>query len=126
MAELAPRPCTWPGCGELVAAGGACPLHRQAQERRRGKTAERGYDGDHRRLRAAVLGEFPVCQLRIVCDGAVATDLDHIIPIERRPDLRLERSNVQSSCGPCNVAKAHRKARKSAVLGGESRVFVSV
>lgn len=126
MPSVAPRPCSWPGCGRLVSGGGACPQHAKLQDRRRGKTAERGYDAAHRRLREAVLAEFPVCQVQLVCCGAMATDLDHIIPIEQRPDLRLVRSNVRSSCKACNVARAHQNARKTADAEQKSAVFVAV
>jgi len=108
MPNLALHPCLGM-CGRLLPSGTPyCAVCGRTKELRRGKTAERGYDSAHRRLRLAVLAEFPICQLRLVCQGTVATDLDHIIPISRRPDLRLVRSNVQSSCQPCNVAKRDR------------------
>lgn len=98
----------------------------RAREQWRGKTKDRGYDAAHRRLREAVLAEQPYCQLRIVCRGAMATDLDHIIPISERPDLRLERSNVQSSCGPCNTAKRNGIVRKVEDSSAKPSVFVSL
>lgn len=99
------KPCATPGCPELVAVG-RCAKCAPGFERSRGTTAERGYDSAHERLRAQVLREEPFCQIRTHCQGAVATEMDHVIPIRLAPELRLERSNVQSACKPCNAAKA--------------------
>ena len=48
------HPCPLLGCRELT-AGGPCDANRRTLQRehdaRRGTTAERGYDRDHRRLR---------------------------------------------------------------------------
>src|SRR5229473_3064400 len=48
------RPCSIPGCPELT-EGGPCESHRRARQLehdvRRGTSAGRGYDADHRRLR---------------------------------------------------------------------------
>lgn len=126
MPSIAPRPCTWPGCGRLVPGGGPCEEHRRAQDRRRGKTAERGYDAAWRRAREAKLATDPICEIRTHCLGAVATEVDHIVPIEQAPELRLVWSNLQSACKPCNVAKAHRKPQKTADFGPESSRFVAL
>ncbi len=114
------RPCSVPGCGTLVASG-ACEKHRKQADRDRGKTVERGYGADHRRLRELKLATDPFCQIQTECQGAPATEIDHILPISERPDLRLEWSNIQSSCKPCNVAKRNREKRtKSASTCGSS------
>jgi 5-methylcytosine-specific restriction protein A len=46
-----------------------------------------------------VLAEEPLCR-KCLESGQVAAaiDVDHIIPLRRRPDLRLDRSNLQSLC----------------------------
>src|ERR1051326_279119 len=92
---------------------GQTAARKEAADRARGKTAARGYDGAHRKLRAAKLAADPICQIQTHCQGAVATEIDHIIEIEQRPDLRLDWSNIQSSCKACNVAKRNRKASKT-------------
>src|SRR2546428_11374447 len=33
---------------------------------------------------------------------------DHVIPVERRPDLALDRENVKPSCIGCNTRRGHR------------------
>ena len=45
-----------------------------------------------------------------------ATEVDHIIPIEQRPDLRLVMENLQSACHRCHSAKT---VRENAFAGGE-------
>lgn len=43
------------------------------------------------------------CQLRLpgVCIG-IATHVDHIVPLSRRPDLLLDPANCRAACAPCN------------------------
>jgi 5-methylcytosine-specific restriction protein A len=103
MPDAPPRPCPQPGCPALVKSG-YCEAHRPKAR----KTSERGYDGAWRKLRRFKLATDPVCQIRTHCQGMVATEVDHIIPISVRPDLRLELSNLQSACKPCNAAKGDR------------------
>jgi 5-methylcytosine-specific restriction protein A len=103
-----------------------CARHRRQADARRGKTAARGYDAAHRALRAARLAANPICQIQTHCLGAVATELDHIVPIERAPELRLVWENTQSACKACNAAKAQRKMPKTADLAAESARFVGV
>ncbi len=69
--------------------------------------AQRGYDANWRKLRKQVLTEEPLCK-RCEREGRVteSTIVDHVIPIDQRPDLRLERSNCESMC------KAHHDAEK--------------
>jgi 5-methylcytosine-specific restriction endonuclease McrA len=63
-----------------------------------------------RKLRYEVLKEYgATCQ----CCGVSAADgvpicVDHIRPLRKYWDLRLERSNLQILCGPCNMGKASR------------------
>jgi 5-methylcytosine-specific restriction enzyme A len=110
MASLSQHPCAEIGCAVLVPVGTPrCVAHGRVQEARRGSTVSRGYDADHRRLRKAKLAVDPFCQIRTHCQGAIANEIDHIIPISQRPDLRLEWTNVQSACKPCNVAKRNRE-----------------
>lgn len=58
-----------------------------------------------RKLRAQVIAEEPWCQLRLpgICTG-VSTTADHIIEVDRCPDLAMERSNLRGACAPCNYA----------------------
>jgi hypothetical protein len=58
-----------------------------------------------RRLRDQVVDEEPACRLRIadVCT-TVSTTAAHILAVRDRPELALERTNVEGSCAPCNRA----------------------
>lgn len=103
------RPCSNQPCANLVEGGGHCASCAPKVSERRGKTAARGYDAAHRRLRAAVLArDGYVCQLKLVCEGAFATEMDHIVPIEEAPARRLDDSNCQAACKACNSAKRNR------------------
>src|SRR5690348_5478472 len=99
------RPCANQPCPALVEKG-RCPSCQRKLEAARGSSTQRGYGSDWERVRRAYLAEHPFCQIRLLCNGVMAIEVDHIIPIEQRPDLRLEWSNLQSACKPCNVAKA--------------------
>jgi 5-methylcytosine-specific restriction protein A len=108
-----PRPCSAPGCPTQT-ANARCETHGHAHQRevdaRRGTSAERGYDATWRRLRLAKLSNDPVCQIRTHCQGAVATEVDHRIPIRQRPEGRLDWDNLQSGCKPCHSAKILRES----------------
>ena len=43
--------------------------------------------------------------------GKIATEVDHIISIKERPDLRLTSSNFASKCKSCHSRKTHVKSR---------------
>lgn len=59
MPNKARTPCTFPGCGWPAVDRGRCQKHK------RGTTSERGYDGRHKRTRAAY--EFAVTLGRVRC-----------------------------------------------------------
>lgn len=67
--------------------------------------ASRGYGAAWQRMRTIVLSEEPLCR---ACRSQPSTDVDHIIPVAHRPDLRLARSNLQGLCGSCHRAKTVR------------------
>ena len=76
---------------------------------------ERGYDQDWINLRALFIADNPMCKH---CDergiATPATDVDHIIDIEVRPELRLVWANLQSLCKSCHGRKTRKtqNARK--------------
>jgi 5-methylcytosine-specific restriction protein A len=120
MPYAAPRFCPAPGCPQLT-NGQRCQAHRQAwnaaNDARRGSPAERGYDRTWQRLRKQKLAVDPFCQIRTLCTDlpitrGLATEVDHIIPIKQRPDLRLEWTNLQSACKPCHSAKTMQEMRR--------------
>lgn len=125
MAIAPPRVCSAPGCYALAYGSPRCPAHPyeprprprwSARDRERdlarGSAAERGYDGAWHRLRRAYLATHPLCA---ECQRAgrvrAAEEVDHVIPIAERPDLRLVWSNLQSLCKPCHRRKTARGNR---------------
>jgi len=67
-------------------------------------------------LRKLKLATDGICQIRTHCAGAIADSVDHIVPFRGVDDpLRLEWSNLQSSCIRCNSAKAAASGRRPAV-----------
>lgn len=58
-----------------------------------------------RKLRDQVVREEPICRLQFagICTR-VSTTAAHIVPVTERPELALERSNLEGSCTECNEA----------------------
>ncbi len=110
---------------------------------RRGSTTERGYDPAHRRLRILafqrdgwkcidcgwrpqIVVDFEQYELGEPDLAAVLNELriaynrnerhfhgDHVIPIEVRPDLRLDLDNYATRCNVCHSAKTMRELNGS-------------
>jgi 5-methylcytosine-specific restriction enzyme A len=144
MPNLPTRPCNSPGCKLLCDGRQHCPKHRQQarrrQDERRGTSAKRGYDANHRRLRVLCfirdewrcvdcgwepnlvndfrqfeLGAPPVEQVLAelrerFSRGEKHLHADHQIPIEKRPDLRLSLDNLRTRCNGCHSAKTMRES----------------
>ena len=111
-----PRPCAAPGCPECT-NDTRCPAHQRAvyaaRDAHRGTPAERGYDRTWRTLRKQKLLANPFCELRTHCahlsiTQQVAREVDHILPIHERPDLRLAWTNLRSACKRCHSARTMR------------------
>lgn len=104
MPKRAGRPCSYPGCPNLVHEAGRtyCPEHHKQRQReynqKRGSPASRGYDAEWRRTRAAFLEVHPTC----AC-GRPATDVDHIVPKERGGTD--DWSNLEALCHSCHSRK---------------------
>lgn len=79
----------------------------------RGSASSRGYDRKWRRVRAAKLRADPLCAECISKGRVTAADtVDHIIPIEQRPDLRLAWDNLRSMCRDCHEIHHGRKKER--------------
>jgi 5-methylcytosine-specific restriction protein A len=107
MPTAALRPCTQPGCPQLVSHG-RCQTHTRAAmqtyESTRLSSPQRGYNHTWRKLRLMVLREEPLCQVCLQEQKTVpATDVDHIVTL--RKGGTNERSNLQSLCHSCHSAK---------------------
>lgn len=73
---------------------------KREKQRYRGSRQSRGYDADWEKSRNAYMkkvgGICEECLRRgYVCE---ATDVDHVIPISERPDLRLDPENFDALC----------------------------
>lgn len=67
----------------------------EALQARRGKTAERGYGQDWRRVRAAYLATHPLCEH---CNAAPSWLVHHVLPLTRGGE-RLDPANLAALCG---------------------------
>jgi 5-methylcytosine-specific restriction protein A len=103
-----PTACNEPGCPELCLTR-YCEKHSRKAWReideRRGKTAERGYGGRHRKWRQLVLARDSVC---VTCKAVgritVATVADHIVPLSQGGSWSLD--NGQGLCASCHGRKS--------------------
>lgn len=114
------RPCRYPGCPRLT-SGGYCMEHAQgsartgrARDAARGSAARRGYGGEWRAVRAAVLLHEPQCR---ACGGR-ATEVDHIVPLRLGGTHAL--ANLQPLCASCHRRKTASQqpgaGRKSTIM----------
>lgn len=66
------------------------------------------YGHRHRKLRALLLAQEPVCR---TCKRALATEADHIVPRYRGGSDDME--NLQGLCGPCHKRKTARESAEA-------------
>lgn len=77
------------------------PVVRERE--RRGSAAERGYDHEWTKLSVAHRKREPLCRICGFRGIVTAVQMvNHTIPIRHRPDLRLDRNNLSSSCFRCH------------------------
>ena len=91
-------PCRMPRCPGRATHRGYCATHAHQQEQQRGSAHARGYDKTWQALRLRYLRAHPTC---MHCDRA-ATDVDHVLSVRQRPDLRLSWSNLRALCHRCH------------------------
>ena len=115
MAQAAQQQCAEPGCSALVDSGRCDPHRKQHDTTRQLSTAKRGYDRQWQRLRLSKLAADPLCEIAYCKVGRpmpdVATEVNHIVPISERPDLRLVWENLESACEPCHRQKDNARRR---------------
>lgn len=80
------KPCSTPGCPELVPPGQSrCDDCNTTADRHRGTATQRGYNSKgHRRFRREVLARDPIC---VLCKAARSTIADHH-PVSRKELIR--------------------------------------
>jgi len=106
---VALKPCSTPGCPDLVERG-RCSACTARAERRRGSARERGYDHHHEtRFRRVVLARDPIC---VLCSKDWSTDADHY-PLDRRELVRrgLDPNDPRHGRGLCHSCHSAQTAK---------------
>ena len=111
MPRRAARPCSVPGCPELIRGKGRFCAQHQAEEyarqdARRGSATRRGYGTKWRRIRARFLARYPTCK---TC-GAPATVAHH--KVRRRDGGRDSFDNLMALCTSCH-SRLHAESGES-------------
>lgn len=114
MPQRAPRPCSRPGCPELVLGGGFCPEHAKTDtaDARRPSAAARGYDVKWRKTRARYLRALNP----LACENCGRTpteagplEVDHLDGLGPRGPRGHDPTNLQALCKSCHATKtAHQ------------------
>ena len=101
------RLCVVRRCPNLARPGkGRCDEHMREYERERSRRRREATNGVYKRrkwdlTRRAVLSRDPICK---VCDNAISTEVDHIIPREDG-GADYDMQGLQGICTPCHQAK---------------------
>jgi 5-methylcytosine-specific restriction enzyme A len=123
------RPCPGKGprrskCKNLISKSERCcqeclphdTFLKKDYDKRRGSSADRGYDHQWRKVRQQKLNEDPLCEICLKEElTTLATTVHHIEAIDTHPHLRLTMSNLQSVCNEHHeeIEKDKRWGRKS-------------
>lgn len=97
------RMCAEPRCPNEAAYRGRCRTHARSWERQTHRNKSFYNSARWRNTRRRQLFDHPLCQC-----GAIATDVDHVVPIEKGGDLWAW-SNLQSLCAGCHGRKTRRE-----------------
>ena len=118
------KPCSKPGCPELVKAGNTyCEKHREEvvskrnkryDRNQRDKKAKKFYQSSTwRKVRNRYIKNNPLCEhCKKRGRTEIADEVDHIIPIQVDWSKRLSSDNLQSLCHSCHMKKTARDREK--------------
>lgn len=111
MPNRALRPCSYPGCPNLVRSG-YCEQHRHLEVKQHILEYQRLYNhSSWNRLRAAQLARDPWCADCLAKDiYTPATDVDHIEP-HRGDPVKFFAGRLQSLCHPCHSRKTLKELK---------------
>lgn len=118
------RPCSHPGCPELVTSG-RCEAHmvkqtnqfanlRKSYDQQRGTAASRGYDARWTAYSKQYRIDYPLC-VECLRNGILTSvehggHVDHIVAVRGKNDpLFWDPNNHQSLCHSCHSAKTARE-----------------
>ncbi len=89
--------------------------YKRRTKRERDPRSKRVYNSRAwQRLRAWKLERAPICEIRIRCHGAPATEVDHIRPIAQGGEA-YDPDNLQSTCHECHSVKTNTTDREAAL-----------
>lgn len=97
------RLCSEHRCGSEATYRGRCRAHARGRERDTHRNKAFYNSVRWIRTRERQLHDYPLCQC-----GAIATDVDHVQPIERGGDCWAP-DNLQSLCAPCHGRKTRQE-----------------
>lgn len=126
MPTRSKKPCAKPGCPNLAKTGQTyCSEHREDKKklkRQRDKEYNKKRDlklrkfyssGRWRKVRNRYIRKHPLCEYCKEKDEVTpATEVDHVIPVKVRWDLRLDPENLKSSCHSCHMKKTKEDKKK--------------
>lgn len=103
------RPCMEAHCGNYAVYRGRCRDHARARGRETHPNQDFYNSKRWKMTRRKQLFDHPLC---VEC-GGIATDVDHIVPIEQG-GARWSSSNLQSLCLQCHSKKTRAEQLVSA------------
>lgn len=110
MPSKALKPCSYPGCPNLV-EGGRCELHKNESEFKRDPAVQRLYDRKWQARRRVQLSAHPWCEV-CLSKGIYtpATDVHHVSPHRGDKELFIS-SPLMSLCHACHSEITSREVR---------------
>ena len=104
--------CAKAGCGKPTKER-FCETHKKERyasfDRTRETSTARGYDYKWYKFQDYFLNKNPLCKFCLEKNVITeATEVDHIITLRSRPDLKFEESNCRALCKPCHSRRTYQ------------------